>query len=167
MFFYRLKQFYWNLSSNLDEYDLFFLNHILNDKELKLFNRLSISEQKHSVKVAYSVEKMCIERNINSGLLIKAALLHDIGKIYKRLNIIDKSILVLLDKLTRGKMEKICNVSKISKIGIYYHHATLGADLLNKIGCDKYLIYLVKNHDNKNTYHNSDLDILKYCDNNN
>ncbi|WP_446898175.1 HDIG domain-containing metalloprotein [Clostridium sp. LBM24168] len=143
---------------------MIFLNNILNDNDLRLFNRLSISEQKHSIKVAYDVEKICSERNINSELLLKAALLHDIGKIFKRFNIIDKSIMVLLDKITRSRIKKICNLSKMSKISVYYNHAELGANLLHKLGYNEYIIYLVRNHDNKNTYYNIELNILRYCD---
>lgn len=167
MLFYRIKQFYWNLYSKLDRYDLKFIECVLNKNELKLFNKLSISEQRHSVKVAYNVERICIEENINSKLLLKAALLHDIGKIYKKTNVIDKSIMVLLDKLTRGKIKRFCNISKMSKISIYYNHAELGANLLYKIGCNEYIIYLVKNHHNENIYYSRELNILKYCDNHN
>lgn len=164
MKFYRLKQFYWNLYSKLDEYDFKFINNILNKDELNLFNKLSISEQKHSLRVAYDVQKICYEKNITSNFILKAALLHDIGKVYKRLNIIDKSIMVLLDIMTRGKMKHMCNFDKIN---VYYNHANIGANLLRKIKCDKYIIFLVRNHDNKHMNDNKYLNIIKYCDNNN
>lgn len=164
MKFYRLKQFYWNLHSRLDEYDLKFINNILSEDELELFKKLSMSEQKHCVKVAYDVEKICYKKDINLNIILKAALLHDIGKIYRRLTIIDKSIMVLLNSITLGKMKYMC---KFNKINVYYNHAKIGAKLLEKISCNKYVIFLVKNHDNNDINDNKYLNIIKYCDNNN
>ncbi|MBP2034083.1 putative nucleotidyltransferase with HDIG domain [Clostridium algifaecis] len=164
MKFYRLKQFYWNLHSRLDEYDLKFINNILSEDELELFKKLSMSEQKHCVKVAYDVEKICYKKDINLNIILKAALLHDIGKIYRRLTIIDKSIMVLLNSITLGKMKYMC---KFNKINVYYNHAKIGAKLLEKISCNKYIIFLVKNHDNNDINDNKYLNIIKYCDNNN
>lgn len=164
MKFYRLKQFYWNLHSRLDEYDLKFINNILSEDELELFKKLSMSEQKHCVKVAYDVEKTCYKKDINLNIILKAALLHDIGKIYRRLTIIDKSIMVLLNSITLGKMKYMC---KFNKINVYYNHAKIGAKLLEKISCNKYVIFLVKNHDNNDINDNKYLNIIKYCDNNN
>ncbi|MBA5851844.1 HDIG domain-containing protein [Clostridium sp. cel8] len=167
MFFYRIKQFYWNLCSKINDNDLEFLRNNLNETEMKLFNKLSLSERKHSIRVAYDVEKICYRKNMDSKLLIKAALFHDIGKSLKRLNIIDKSIMVLLDKFTFGKMKKFNNCFKISKINIYYYHSKLGADILRKSGFNEKIIYFVENHDNKNIKDDKELNILKYCDNNN
>ncbi|MBR9648274.1 HDIG domain-containing protein [Clostridium tyrobutyricum] len=161
---YRIKQFYWSLLSKIDKDDRKFVRYILNESELKLFYKLSISEQKHSIRVAYDVNKMCSMKNIDSTVLLKAALLHDIGKIYKRMSIIDKSILVLLDKITNGNIKNMCNFSKVN---VYYNHAKLGSKLLNQINTNKNVIYLVANHDNSKVCANRELNILKECDNKN
>ncbi len=60
---YRIKQFYWSLLSKIDKDDRKFVKYILNESELKLFYKLSISEQKHSIRVAYDVNKMCSMKN--------------------------------------------------------------------------------------------------------
>ncbi|MHC6178277.1 HD domain-containing protein [Clostridium sp. JNZ X4-2] len=163
MALYRIKQFYWALTAKISKDDVNFTNYILNIKELKLFNKLSVQEQKHSVKVAYDVQNICNNKyeRVNTNLLLKAALLHDIGKIYSRLNIIDKSIMVLGDKFSRGRLKKFSNNKKIN---IYYNHAILGKELLRKIETDDRLLYLVENHHNEKIINDLELDILRYCD---
>lgn len=168
LFSYRIRQFYWDLFSKMTDEDLKFAQEVLNLNELDLFKKLSISEQKHSVRVAYDVRRICQREKLESDELLKAALLHDIGKIFKRLNIIDKSLFVLFDKFSFGSVRKhFADDYRISKISVFYNHPSLGACILGKIGCSPRVIYLVKNHSNKNIEGDRQLDILQYCDNTN
>lgn len=163
MIFYRVKQFYWALTSDINEQDIKFIKNILNIEELKLFSRLSINEQKHCVKVAYDVKCICNNKQgiIDEKLLLKAALLHDIGKIHKKLNLIDKSIIVLLDKISKGRLRKF---SKKSKINVYYNHGKIGVDILKRFEYNKKLFYLIENHHNNVENNTLELKILNYCD---
>lgn len=164
MNFYRVKQFYWSISSRMELEDEKFINKYLNNDELKLFCKLSKSEQKHSVKVAYDVKKTCEQENMSSKLLVKAALLHDIGKTLRKLNSIDKSILVMADSITKGNVRKL---SKIEKVNVYYNHGKIGSDILKKYEYDKELLYLIENHHNFEISGNRKLEILRECDNRN
>ena len=108
----RVKQFYINVTDKMTEKDYEYVKEILNNKELELFLRLSKSEQKHSVRIAKDIESVIENNNTNDediiknrDLLIRGALLHDIGKSVKRLNVIDKSIIVILNKLTDGQLK--------------------------------------------------------------
>lgn len=164
MNFYRVKQFYWSINSKIEEKDKEFIIKHLNKDELKLFCRLSKSEQKHSIKVAYDVGNICRQQNIDSSLLIKAALLHDIGKTVKKLNVVDKSIMVMADNITRGSIKRL---SKIKKVNVYYNHGKLGRNILEKYNYDKELLYLIENHHNFKIKGNKELDILRECDDKN
>jgi len=164
MSLYRIKQFYWSITAKLDDEDIDFIHKYLNEEERKLFGRLIEYEQKHSIKVARDVIKESKERGINSRLLIKAAILHDIGKITNRLNIVDKSAIVLLDKFTKGKLKK---AKGIKRIETYYNHGEKGVDVLKPYGYDERLLYLIKNHHNNLITGDIELDILRKCDNNN
>jgi putative nucleotidyltransferase with HDIG domain len=161
MNFYRIKQFYWAMGSSISMLDIEFVKNKLTLSELDLFYRLSVSEQKHSIRVAYDVENMCMDMGINPKILVKAALLHDIGKTYKRLNIIDKSIIVIVDNITRGSIKQF---SSISKLDVYYNHAKIGYDILKKYINDNRLLYLVKNHHNDKIKGDIQLNILRICD---
>ena len=164
MSLYRIKQFYWSITAKLDEEDLEFINKYLNREERKLFSLLIKYEQKHSIKVARDVIKECKEIGISSDRLLKVALLHDIGKIASRLTIVDKSAIVLFDRLTRGKLKK---AKGIKKIEVYYNHGEKGSELLGTYGYDERFLYLIKNHHNSSIVGDLELDILKKCDNNN
>ena len=164
MNFYRVKQFYWAINCKINKEDLDFLHSNLNKNELKLFYKLSVYDQKHSIKVAYDVKYVCKKNNIDSKLLLKAALLHDIGKVYKKLTIIDKSIMVLADNVTKGSIKKFSNIKKIN---VYYNHGKIGKDILKDYNYDEKLLYLIENHHNHNVIGNIELDILRMCDDRN
>jgi uncharacterized domain HDIG len=164
MNFYRVKQFYWAINSKIDKKDLEFLHGNLNKNELKLFYKLAVHEQKHSIKVAYDVEYVCKKNNIDCKLLLKAALLHDIGKAYKKLNLIDKSIMLLADNVTKGSIKKLSNIKKVN---VYYNHGKIGREILKDCSCDEKLLYLIENHHNHNLIGDIELDILRMCDDRN
>lgn len=157
---YRLKQFYWGIIAKISSEDIKFIREYLDDRELKLFNRLSIYEQAHCIRTAKAVNNIYFHNKIDSNILIKVALLHDIGKIKKRLNLIDKSILVILDKLTRGKIRKFNNIKRVD---VYYNHGDKGYEILKDYNYNDRFLYLVKNHHN-NIIGDKGLDILKECD---
>lgn len=150
----RVKQFYVNVTDKMTEKDYDYAKEILNSKELELFMKLSKSEQKHSIRIAKGIE-FIIDNNEtddedilkNRNLLVKSALLHDIGKITKRLNVIDKSIIVILNKLTKGKLK---NIEKSKKIQCYYNHSSYGHEILKDMIEDEIILDIVKNHHSDN-----------------
>ncbi len=150
----RVKQFYVNVTDKMTKKDYDYAMEILNSKELELFMRLSKSEQKHSIRIAKNIEfiidnKKTDDEDIlrNRNLLIKSALLHDIGKITKRLNVIDKSIIVILNKLTNGKLK---NIKKSKKIQCYYNHSSYGYEILKDMIENEIILDIVKNHHSDN-----------------
>lgn len=162
MALYRIKQFYWSITAKIDVEEKKYIKAHLNEREIALFNELQIYEKMHSIKVAKDIERLYNGDDDNKKMLIKAALLHDIGKIEKRLNIIDKSILVVMNKVTKGSMRKYMSLKKID---VYYNHADFGYSILKKFGYDERLLYLIKNHHNDNIIGDKELDMLKMCDN--
>ncbi|WP_125154828.1 HD domain-containing protein [Clostridium rectalis] len=162
---YRVKQFYLCITDKMDIHDKIFIEKYLNKTELKLFKKLSDHEQKHSVRVAYGVQSIYLNKykgKINLNRLVKVSLLHDIGKIYCKLNAIDKSVLVIFDILSKGRLKKL---DGIKKINIYYNHAERGYNLLKGKGYDPEFLYLVRNHHNLDIEDNIELNILRMCDN--
>lgn len=165
MSLYRVKQFYWSITSKIELNDLKIINKYLNEEEKKLFSSLSTFEQKHSVNVASDVIKSCRENGINNEEFVKAALLHDIGKICKRLNPIEKSIMVMADSITKGRLKKYKNIKTID---VYYNHGDKGYNILkNAGGYNERLLYLVKNHHNNFIVGDKEMDILRSCDSKN
>lgn len=165
MSLYRVKQFYWSMVSKIDKSDEEIINKYLDEEEKALFQRLSTYEQKHSINVAREVLKNDKKDNIVDKTLVKAGLLHDIGKGFKKLNPIEKSILVMMDNITNGKLRKF---KSLKVIDVYYNHGDKGYKMLKEIGkYDERFLYLVKNHHNEYIIGDKQLDLLKKCDSNN
>ena len=130
------------------EEDKRFVASYLNIKEQELFFKLQVSEQRHCINVAYDVNNH-IEGE-SRDYLIRLALLHDIGKVGIKLTPIDKAILVVLDKLTKGKLRKH---SRYKKIHVYYNHGEIGYKLLQAMGRynQEFLKRVRDHHSNGNT----------------
>jgi len=150
--------------SKVNDEDIEFLKIHLEAYELQLFHQLPTYEQKHCINVARDVKVTCYQRNLQSKKLIKVALLHDIGKIYSNMNPIDKSIMVIMNKVTSGKIKGHKNIKNVN---MYYNHGDIGYNLLRKYGYDDRFLFLVKNHHNNNIIQDTELDLLKECDDRN
>ncbi|MBQ3421316.1 MAG: HD domain-containing protein [Romboutsia sp.] len=165
----RIKQFYINATDLMKNEDYDYVKRKLNNEEYKLFNKILKSEQKHSVRIAKEIE-FIIDNNLiddidiieNKNLLIKAALLHDIGKSKQKVNIIEKSIIVILNKLTKGRLKKI---QKSKKIQCYYNHSEYSYNLLKDIIEDDLILNIIKNHHNNTD--NKYINFFKQIDDNN
>lgn len=161
---YRIKQFYWDLSSSIKKLDFDFLNKYLDRDEIELFDRLSKSEKHHCIRVAKNAFKYINTNNISNIdvlRIMKICLLHDIGKIGVSLNVIDRSILVLLNKFTRGNLKKYDNIKKID---VFYNHPQKAMKYLKNFDYDDDFLFIIRNHHNKDDINNKVLDILKKCD---
>lgn len=159
---YRVKQFFWAVSSYFKHMDIDYVNENLTPEERAIFLKLKNSEQQHSIRVAKLCDKFEKQyKHIDVRKLRTVALLHDIGKIGTTLTVMDKSILVILNKITRGKIQK----SKSKKIDIYYNHGKYGALILENLGYDEDMVYAVRNHHNNHAAKTDMLDILQKCDN--
>ena len=161
MWMRRLRQFYRAITAKVTKEDMVLINKFLDKEEKALFFKMAIYEQKHCLYVASDINKKCTCENINKDVLIKAALLHDIGKINKPLTIIDRSILVILDKLSKGSLRKLSNIKKVD---VYYNHASMGYEILKQFGYSKNFLYLIKNHHSEEECNNKELVILKKFD---
>ena len=150
--------------AKIDDRDVDFLKIHLKNYELELFNQLPTCEQKHCINVARDIEINCTQRNLQSFKLIKVGLLHDIGKIYSTMNPVDKAIMVVLNKITKGKIKVY---SKFKNVNIYYNHGEIGYDLLKQYGYNDKFLLLIKNHHNNNITNDIEMNILKECDNKN
>lgn len=170
----RIKQFYIGFTSifkKITREDLELVKSHLNEVEYSLFNKYYEYDKKHVLRVAKDIEKICTDEGINSSkksLLIKTALLHDMGKIKAKINILDRVILVLLNKMLGDKAKSL----KIKKVQVYYNHGFMGYEILKDYIKDDEILFLIKNHHIKNIeslqYNDydyiKDLNLLMKCD---
>ena len=164
---YRVKQFIWAITSTFMPINEDILDRYLNNNEKTLFNKLSTSEKHHSIRVCeYALSLYSNKDNIDKNKLAKIALLHDIGKSEYKLNVIDKSALVILDKIMNGKL---INYTNNKKVDSYYNHPIKSIKMLNTLD-EKYdieFLEAIEKHHYKNIGSNIYLKIIKESDDNN
>lgn len=167
---YRVKQFFWAFFSRITEKDIEYINEKLNKEEKQYFFRLSKGEMKHCIRIAKAIDENYYDlyevtnNKEHREKIIKAALMHDIGKINKRVNVIEKSIIVILGKLTKNKIKKYSNFKKID---VYYNHAKMSEPILKELKYEDYWIHVIKNHHKYGELSNKDISVLQYYDNKN
>jgi len=170
--FYRLKQFWFALSSKMSEEDRLFAYQHLNIKEAALFFSLPEFEQKHGVVVA---KKMLITvkgaKNMKLRKLARLGLLHDIGKSAARLSIFDKSILVVFHKILSPLYDLMAGLGKnerslgiLRKFYVHKHHGEIGAEILLKIAEEKDIVEEIRSHDYPYDSHDIYMKILDRAD---
>lgn len=163
--FRRLKQFVEALFARVSKDDYTFLSDYVTLAERDLFLRMPRYDQRHSLNVGNF-----LRRHGHSLELVRAGLLHDIGKGENaELTLIRRSLCVLLEKLAPSKVEKLVKWRK-GKLGeaLYVHlnHPEIGARLLEGLDTDGHIVKLVRyHHDQKRIQRNEELKILRQVDN--
>lgn len=147
-----------------------FSQNYLNDKELLLYRSQRKCELLHSYMVAKDMEKRSAD-----ALLIKAGLLHDIGKSWEGFSgydgfiygltgsrffkdppreIIAAAASDIAKKADLNSGMEYNNKSRKMRMGdrmrLYSAHAEIGASALEEVGCENELINLVRLHDCEN-----------------
>lgn len=165
MSLYRVKQFIWALKSLSEDIDTEYVNRFLNKREKKLFNKLKKTDKHHCIRVSKEAVNLSKGKKINLNRVAKVALLHDIGKGEYGLNVIEKSVLVILNKMTKGKLKKYDGIKAIDS---YYNHAEKGANLLKRFNTyDKEFLDTIRYHHSNKIQGNKLLEIIKESDNRN
>lgn len=148
----RIRQFYINFTDKMNVEDYLYVESILTKDELILFKNMLKSEQKHSVRVAKSIEDMInyividdVDIVTKKNELIRAGLLHDVGKATTKVNIFEKSIIVILNKVTKGNLRNINN----KKIDCYYNHAKYSYNFLKDVTDSEIVLNVARNHHSK------------------
>lgn len=138
--FYRMQQFMKTITASMTENEKRWVKDYLTQREQALFFRLKVYEQKHALCVA----KLLGEWTNESREMIRLGLLHDIGKILYPLNPIEKSLMVILHKVTAGKIKSL---SQIKMVKCYYEHPILGYELLSREGVyEQVFLECIKGH---------------------
>jgi len=122
----RIRQFIQNISYGFQDVDLDFISTYLDRHETALFARLQKSEQIHAILVAKGVLNE-LNPEENSGF-VKAVLFHDIGKVERPLNLIEKSLAVVINKLFQDRT----SAEKYEFMKSLRNHGPRGEKILRK-----------------------------------
>lgn len=142
---YRVWQFWQSLKNAPRSEDREKVKVILNSAELALFQGLPIPDQNHSLRVLQTLQSA----GETDPDLLKAALLHDIGKILHPLRHWERVFAVLLEaflpRIAADWGEKDLK-GFYRPLVIISQHPVWGADLAEKAGSSQLVIWLIRHH---------------------
>jgi putative nucleotidyltransferase with HDIG domain len=153
----RTRQFFRAVFSTMEDTDHAFVQQILSNTEKQLFYSMNNAVQKHCVNVARIAQDLLKDRpEINHNLVLRVALLHDLGKSADNIALMDRVLYVLACKLTPSLVYKLAKpgVSGIcanlrNSFFVHVNHEEFGATIAQKACLDDNFIYLVRNHHNQ------------------
>ena len=144
---YRIRQFRQSFKPALSQNDLDRLRLYLSPVEIVLFTKMPAPDQIHSISVLNSV-MVTGEKDED---LIKAALLHDIGKGLHRLRRWERVFAVVIGGLF-PKLDRAWGIGEPEgfrrPLVIIHQHPDWGAELAAGAGCREELVWLIQNHEN-------------------
>ncbi|SMC47686.1 HDIG domain-containing protein [Sporomusa malonica] len=142
------------MTARITGQDRKFVARYLDAEQAMLFWQMNLPDQRHALNVAYTaLELTAGDCTIDQKLLMKCALLHDVGKVKGDVSTVDKIITVILDKFAPcwarqwgrvGRGGKVANLRHA--IYIYYNHAARGAAMLREIGVPELMAEIVSRH---------------------
>ena len=150
----RIKQVIAAITARIKPADRDFVTTNLSPAEQELFWQMNLPDQYHALNVAYTALKLAAgQAGVNDRLLMKSALLHDVGKVRGDVSTIDKIITVLAHAIAPdwarrwgrpGRGNKLNNVRHA--FYSYFHHAAISAAMLERLGTSPDVIALVARH---------------------
>jgi len=128
----------------LPESQLFVAN-LLSPEEGEVFWAQPVPDLAHALRTAHAV----LEISPGRSDLARAALLHDVGKRHSGIGTMRRSIATCLSSLrlpARGRMAR------------YLDHASIGADELDRLGCENLVVQFSRHHHGSRPAHLSATD---------
>lgn len=119
---------------------------VLSDSELKLWQRMSRADRRHSVGVARDAEHRL--GHAATTPVLAAALLHDVGKVAAGLGTYGRVVATLAGAAAGRSMAEAWTQGKgfTRKVGLYLRHPVLGADMLAMAGSDPLTVTWAREH---------------------
>ena len=164
----RVLQFIRAVTARVSVEDGKYISTHLNAEEQKIFFAMSVADQVHSLRTAYTVERLIIEdkRGVDREFLIRCALLHDTGRRAGDLTIRGKIFAVLITSIAPKFAERL-ELNGNHALYVYHNHAEIGARRLQKLGLFKEAKIIAKHHAKPKPDDPFELKLLRLADNEN
>lgn len=150
----RVRQFYAAVTARIAPEDRAFVAAHLTSSEAALFWRMGVPEQRHALSVARTALCLAKDASVRRALLLRCALLHDVGKERGDLPVWLKVLTVLLDGgaprfARRWAQAYGCGpLARVRRgLYVYYHHAARGREALRALGLDEIAEIVGRHHE--------------------
>lgn len=141
---YRAWQFFRAMlvRVRVEEYAL--VEQRLSAAQVALFRSMPRCDQRHCLDVFYALR----DGGYGNETLLRAALIHDVGKSAGRLPIWHRVAVVLLDRFWPGRLSSLAAHGQGWKAPFVVHaqHARLGAQWAAEAGCSPQVVALIRAH---------------------
>lgn len=171
----RIRQFFRAIFAHLDEADHCYVAKWLPEAELqRLFYAMALPDQYHALHTAYTAEQLMAHRATEGKpgaakrLLLRCALLHDVGRTRGTLGTMGKTAAVLLHGCfprwakTRGESPSGSRLSAM--LYVYFHHPEIGAAALRRLGYEAEAAVVARHHAPPAAGESAELDLLRRAD---
>jgi hypothetical protein len=142
---YRVWQSWKNLTDSLSGRDHQLIRRILSPEEYRLFLRMAEADQAHSFRVYRSL----VSSGADHPALLKAALLHDVGKAGRSFPIWERTAAVLLERWVTEDPDPGGNLPSSGwkrALHLSRRHPAWGADLAREAGASPLAVRLIRYH---------------------
>jgi len=131
-----------------DRDDLIWVAGQLTPGEKTLFDRMTPTDQAHSIEVARLATASVGSASAMPAWATTAALLHDIGKIESGAGLVGRVIATVIDPVLPGRLAARLQLGPgpIGAIGRHLAYPELGASLLGAIGSDQFVRAWAEQH---------------------
>ena len=154
MIYRRVSQFFHAISAQVTREDRAFLEQWLPEEPARtLFAAMTTADQCHALRTARTAEKLCSvssKKAVDQRLLIRAALLHDVGRQKGDMGTMGKVLTVLLAAGFPHWSEKQSETSAddwlTTLLHVHYHHPRIGAEKLRRIGLSAEADLIAQHH---------------------
>jgi len=146
---HRIRRFVGSiLPHRPDESDLDWVAQQLSPTELRVFERMSVRDRSHSIRVARLAASEVDRLDGDTAWMVPAALLHDAGKQVAGLGTYGRVVATLSGWLGGAGMGPVWAQRRgmTRRVGLYLQYPTLGADLLAVAGSDPRVVAWAREH---------------------
>jgi hypothetical protein len=142
---YRVRQFTLALGASVYRERTDDLAYLLDRRQSDLFNRMCSTDQHHCAAVFRTLQ----EQGHTDPSLLRAALLHDVGKTLGPVLLWHRVVAVLAKALVPRRWDSVDAHPGTWSYPLYVHrhHATLGSELAAEAGCGRDTVWLIAHHE--------------------
>ena len=168
----RVKQVVAAFTATIAYGDRQFVSSHLSEMEETLFWGMNLPDQRHALNVAYTAIDLAGEApHINKELLIRCALLHDVGKKKGDVSTGDKIAAVLCHAVAPRWMKSWARLGRGNSIAnlrhafyIYLNHASRSAEMLETLGLTAEAAIVACHHESGSPGEAPELTLLRKAD---
>ena len=148
----RVRQLYWATVARVSEEDIELVERSLVPALRQLFFGMSVPDQCHALRTARYAQRLTTEvsASVDAAFLTRCALLHDIGRKKGDLGTLGKSFAVIFSSLCPERAYACGRDGEgwlHKKMHVYYHHAEIGADILERLGFSAEAAIIRRHHE--------------------